>query len=116
LRWIRSNAARRITVSMLARALGSGRQRLERRFRAALQRTVHEEIRRAHVDIAKGLLETTSMSLAEVAEHSGFTNASLLSVAFRRELGSTPGLYRRRIQQELGPPPTSSGAIKPAAC
>jgi LacI family transcriptional regulator len=102
LRWIRSNAGRRITVEMVARALGGGRQRLERRFRAVLQRTVHEEIRRAHVDVAKGLLETTDMSLAQVAAQSGFTNASLLSVAFHRELGSAPGIYRRRVQRELG--------------
>jgi LacI family transcriptional regulator len=102
LRWIRDNAGRRITVEAVARALGGGRQRLERRFRAVLQRTVHEEIRRAHVDVAKGLLETTDLSLAQVAAQSGFTNASLLSVAFRRELGSAPGVYRRRVQRELG--------------
>jgi LacI family transcriptional regulator len=102
LRWIRGNAGRRITVEMVARALGGGRQRLERRFRAVLQRTVHEEIRRAHVDVAKGLLETTDMSLAQIAAQSGFTNASLLSVAFRRELGRAPGVYRRRVQRELG--------------
>jgi LacI family transcriptional regulator len=114
LRWIRSNAGRRITVDMVARALGGGRQRLERRFRAALQRTVHDEIRRAHVDIAKGLLETTRLSLAEVAEQSGFTTASLLSVAFRQEMGSAPGLYRRRMQQELVSRIASSTRTKPA--
>jgi transcriptional regulator GlxA family with amidase domain len=67
-----------------------------------LQRTVHEEIRRARVDVAKGLLETTDLGLAQIAAQSGFTNASLLSVAFRRELGCAPGVYRRRVQQELG--------------
>lgn len=101
LRWIRDNAERRITVGMLARALGGGRQRLERRFRAVLQRTVHDEIRRAHVDVAKQLLETTNLSLAQIAERSGFTNAALLNVAFHRELGSAPGVYRRRAKHEL---------------
>jgi LacI family transcriptional regulator len=110
LRWIRSNAGQRITVDMVARALGGGRQRLERRFRAALQRTVHEEIRRAHVDVAKRLLEATDLSLTQVAAQSGFTNASLLSVAFRRELGSAPGVYRRRAQRELG----STGSARTA--
>ena len=102
LRWIRDNAGRRITVETVARALGGGRQRLERRFRAVLHRTVHDEIRRAHVDVAKGLLETTDLSLAQIAGQSGFSNASLLSVAFRRELSSAPGVYRRRVQRELG--------------
>lgn len=100
-RWIRDNATRRITVSMVAAAVGGGRKRLERRFRAALDGTVHDEIRRAHVDVAKGLLEGTSLSLVEVAQRSGFTSAALLNVAFQLELGMTPGLYRRRVRQVL---------------
>ena len=99
--WIRDNATRRMTVSTVATAVGGGRKRLERRFRAALDRTVHDEIRRAHVDVAKGLLERTTESLAEIAKRSGFTNAALLSVAFQREMGMTPGLYRRCMRQEL---------------
>jgi LacI family transcriptional regulator len=99
-RWIRENASRRIGVTMVARAMGGGRQRLERRFRATLDRTVQEEIRRAHVDLAKRLLATTRAGLGEVAKQSGFTNAALLNAAFRRELGVTPGAYRRRTQKE----------------
>jgi LacI family transcriptional regulator len=101
-RWIRSNAERRVTVPMVARAVGGGRQRLERRFRKALDRSVLEEIRRAHVDIAKRLLATTEAGLSEVAKQSGFTNAALLSVAFHRELGMPPGAYRRSLRHELG--------------
>jgi LacI family transcriptional regulator len=88
-------------VDMVARAVGGGRKRLERRFRAALDRTVHDEIRRAHVDMAKTLLETTSNSLIQVAKGSGFRNAALLSVAFHRDMGMPPGLYRRRVQHEM---------------
>jgi LacI family transcriptional regulator len=100
-RWIRANADRRLTVPTVARAVGSGRQRLERRFRRVLDRTVQDEIRRAHVEAAKGLLTATQAGLAEIAKESGFTNAALLSVAFQRELGMPPGFYRRRIHREL---------------
>ena len=102
-RWIRANAERRITVSMVANAVGGGRQRLERRFRAELDRTVHDEIRRAHIDVAKTLLQSTDATLLQVARQSGFTNAALLSVAFQREAGMPPGLYRRRMRQEQAP-------------
>jgi LacI family transcriptional regulator len=97
--WIRQNADQRLTVPMVARAVGGGRQRLERRFRSTLDRTVQEEIRRAHVERAKSLLETTQATLPEVAKSSGFANASLMSVAFRRELGMPPGNYRRRVRK-----------------
>jgi LacI family transcriptional regulator len=101
-RWIRSNADRRVTVPMVARAVGGGRQRLERRFRKVLDRSVLEEIRRAHVEVAKRLLATTASGLTDVAKQSGFTNAALLSVAFQRELGMPPGAYRRWVREEFG--------------
>jgi LacI family transcriptional regulator len=97
-RWIREHADRRLNVAMIADAVGGGRQRLERRFRRVLARTVAEEIRRARVDAAKELLQTTRSALTEVARRSGFTSAALLSVAFQRELGMPPGAYRRRVQ------------------
>lgn len=100
--WIREHADRRLTVPMVARAVGGGRQRLERRFRRALDRTVQEEIRRAHVEAAKYWLSETRVSMAEVAKRSGFTNASLLNSAFQRELGIPPGTYRRRLHGERG--------------
>ncbi|MGC4088136.1 MAG: substrate-binding domain-containing protein [Polyangiaceae bacterium] len=100
--WIAAHADWRVTVTMVARAVGGGRQRLERRFRAVLDRTVQEEIRRAHVEAAKRLLAETPLSLAEVAKRSGFSTAALLSVAFQRELGMPPGVYRRRLRNELG--------------
>lgn len=102
--WIRAHADRRLTVPMVARAVGGGRQRLERRFRAALNRTVQEEIRRSHVELAKQLLETTRVSLVEVAKRSGFSSAALLSVACQRELGMPPGVYRRRVQKNSSDP------------
>jgi LacI family transcriptional regulator len=101
-RWIRTNADRRLTVPMVARAVGGGRQRLERRFRAVLDRTVQEEIRRAHVEIARQLLASTRAQLPEIAKKSGFTNAALLNAAFQREIGMPPGVYRRRLRREFG--------------
>jgi LacI family transcriptional regulator len=101
-RWIRANADRRLTVPMVARAIGGGRQRLERRFRAVLDRTVQEEIRRAHVEAARHLLATTRAKLPEIAKKSGFTNAGLLNAAFLREIGTPPGVYRRRLRRESG--------------
>ena len=100
-RWIRDHADRRVSVPMVAHAVGGGRQRLERRFRRVLDRTVVDEIRRAHVDAARKLLQTTALSMAEVAKRSGFTNAALMSVAFQREIGMPPGVYRRRVQASV---------------
>lgn len=95
--WIRDNARHRVSVPLVARAVGSSRQRLERHFRAALARTVQQEVRRARVEIAKGRLHETNHSLGQIAKESGFSSAAVLSVAFQRELGVPPGVYRRRM-------------------
>lgn len=101
--WIRANTGQRLTVPTVARAVASGRHRLERAFRRVLGRTVQEEIRRARVESAKRVLEASQLSLAEVARLTGFKTASLLTAAFQRELAMTPGAYRRRIHSELPP-------------
>ena len=100
-RWIRDHASQPLDVPTIARAVGGGRQRLERRFRRLLARTVVEEIRRARVDAARELLHTTRAGLPEVARRSGFRNAALLNAAFQRELGMPPGAYRRRVLETL---------------
>ena len=95
--WIQAHAGRRLTVPMVAKAVNATRQRLERRFRTHLGRTVMHEVRRTHVEVAKRLLATTNLPLPEIASRSGFTNSALLNEAFRREIGLTPGEYRRRV-------------------
>jgi LacI family transcriptional regulator len=97
--WISDNAARRVTVPAVARATATSRQRLERRFRAVLGRTIMQEVRRARVDIAKQLLATTSLELPRIAKLSGFSSHALFSVAFSRELGQSPSSYRRTLQR-----------------
>jgi LacI family transcriptional regulator, galactose operon repressor len=97
--WVHQHSNRTLTVPSVARAVGTSRRRLERRFHAVLGRTVVQEIRRVRVEMAKRLLSTTGHDLAQIARLSGFTNAALLSVAFRRELGLPPGAYRRRLQR-----------------
>jgi LacI family transcriptional regulator len=101
--WIRAHPERKLTVVDVARAVGGGRQRLERRFRRALNRTVQEEIRRAHVELAKQLLATSNADLSEVARRSGFSSPALLNAAFQRELGMPPGTYRRHLQEADAP-------------
>jgi transcriptional regulator GlxA family with amidase domain len=66
------------SVSKRARVLG---KRIERRFRRVLDRTVGEAIPRAHVELARTLLESTQAPLPEVAKrreiHSGWMQACL---------------------------------------
>jgi LacI family transcriptional regulator len=94
--WIHEHSDQQILVNDVVRAMNTYRQRLERRFRAVLGRSVMVEVRRSRVERAKRLLAMTDLSLLDVALKSGFTSASLLNAAFRREARTTPGAFRRR--------------------
>ncbi|MGC4068649.1 MAG: substrate-binding domain-containing protein [Polyangiaceae bacterium] len=96
--WIESQAGSRFSVPKVAKSVGVTRQTLERRFRAVLGRTVLQEVRRAHLQIAKRLLASTTYELSRVAKESGFASSSQLSVVFSKELGMPPGSYRRKLR------------------
>ena len=94
-RFVRDNAHRALSVDEAVRAVGLGRRTLERRFRAALGRGLADEIRRCHVERAKGMLADRRLAIAAVATRSGFTSAKHFSTAFRAATGMSPGAYRR---------------------
>lgn len=96
LNFIRLNISRLIQVNDVVGHLSISRRSLERRFRRALGRSVGSEIRLAHVERAKQLLTHTSLSVEEVALASGFANATMLGVHFRRYLQESPTTFRRR--------------------
>jgi YesN/AraC family two-component response regulator len=56
--------------------------------------TAHE--RAARMTLAASLLQTTSLSVKEVATQAGYSHASSFDRWFRRMFGMTPGQYRRR--------------------
>jgi LacI family transcriptional regulator len=99
LRLIRQSAGRRLGIAELARKLALSRRQLERRFRKALGRSLHDEIRRCRIARARELLSTTDLSIPQVADACGFSASSYLTVVFQRELGTTPGAYRRQHRQ-----------------
>lgn len=95
LRAIWAGSGKPLKVASILQGIPTSRRTLERRFREVLGRTIHEEIRRAHLDRAKRLLVETRESLKIVAARSGFTDPQQFSRVFRSFLGFTPLRYRR---------------------
>ncbi len=70
---------------------------LERLFRKYLRHSPQQEIRLTQLKRVKELLVETDLPLAEIAGSTGFRHSEYLSVVFKRELGMTPGEYRRSV-------------------
>ena len=93
-RFIRNWAAEGINVDDVLREVNVSRSSLDRRFKAALVRTPHEEIVRAQLNVAMQLLVETKLNLTQIAVKSGFRHAAYMGAVFRRELKMTAGQYR----------------------
>jgi LacI family transcriptional regulator len=95
LRLIAERAGRALHVDDLVAALPSSRRSLERRFRAALGRTLHDEIVRARLELAKRRLVETELPLKAIARQCGFAGLEHLSRVFRHHEGRPPAAWRR---------------------
>ncbi|MDG3007784.1 XylR family transcriptional regulator [Paludisphaera mucosa] len=95
LRLIRERACDNLCVEDVLAHVGVSRSALQRRFRATLNRTVHDAIAEARLRLAKQLLVETDLPLPDVAHRSGFAHAEYMSAAFRLATGSAPGAFRR---------------------
>jgi LacI family transcriptional regulator len=94
LQFIRREQGRSLSVDDVAQAVAVSRRYLERRFRAAIGRTVLEEIQLVRLERAKRLLLESTHPISIVAEMSGFGSAAYFIQFFQDRVGTTPRRFR----------------------
>jgi LacI family transcriptional regulator len=95
LRFVREHACDGISVADVLREIPISRRVFEKRFRQLLGRTPHQEILNMKIARSIKFLTETDLSLATIAERTGFRYPEYLCVAFKRATGRTPGEFRR---------------------
>jgi len=95
IRFIRQHSKTVIQVSDVVSAVALSRRVLEKRFRNILGHSIHDEIRRTRVEQIIQMLAETAMSISEIAQALGFSDAAHISRYFRREKGMSPLAYRK---------------------
>lgn len=96
LSFIAANGHRRIGQSEVAKAVGAEVRTLQNRFRKHLGRPIATEIRRLRIERAKRELLYSEQTIAEIARKVGFGTSAQMCQVFQRELGLSPGTYRKR--------------------
>ncbi len=86
-----------------ARTLGMAPYRLSGSFKHRMGASLNTYLTRVRVYAARYLLEQHGLKVEAVARKVGFHDASHLSSAFRRVLGSRPGPHRRGRPEAAGP-------------
>jgi LacI family transcriptional regulator len=100
LRQIRQFACDGLTVSDVLQTVPLSRSILERRFRKHLGRSPQAVIRETQIKRVQQLLSETELSLAQISQLAGYKHVEHMCVVFKREVGQTPGQYRRQIQPQ----------------
>ena len=98
LQLIRLHACDSIKVGDIISEVHLSRRVLEQRFLKLVGRTVYDEILRVKLTRAKQLVSQSELPLTDIAYRTGFSHASHMGRIFRRELGLSPGEYRKQFQ------------------
>jgi transcriptional regulator GlxA family with amidase domain len=93
--WIQQNLCKELSLPVIARRAAMSTRTFSRRFREQVGASPAQWISGARVRCAQRLLETTRLSVEEVAAEVGFGSAAVLRERFGRIVGTSPIAYRR---------------------
>ena len=94
--YVRATLDRSVRVKDLARQVSLSASYLSRAFKTSFGTTPHMYIIRLRLELAQRLMLTTQDPLSQIALLCGLADQAHLSRLFRREVGDTPGAWRRR--------------------
>lgn len=100
--WVADDYANPNPVAAMAAESGLTERSFLRRFKRATGQSPLEYVQTLRIEEAKQLLETTDMPLDDVAAEVGYTEPSAFRHLFRKLVGITPSLYRRRHFRSVG--------------
>lgn len=97
--YVHEHIADRITIKDICKALGCSKSNLLSTFKRETGITINTYINDVKTDEACKLLTTTSFSMGEIADATGFYDQSYFSKVFTSKLGITPSEYRKRYKK-----------------
>jgi AraC family transcriptional activator FtrA len=97
--WVQNRLRNPITVGQLADQARMSKRTLNRRFAETTGTSPLDWITTLRVRQAKDLLETTPLSVEEIADKCGFGSAPTLRHHFRARVKLSPGAYRTHFQR-----------------
>ena len=95
--WIAENLDQDLNMANLAQRCCMSERTFRRKFEAELGVSPRQFIARIRLTKAQSLLETTRLSLSEIARRCGYRSTSAMRYAFVVEIEVTPSDYRRRF-------------------
>ena len=96
--FIQENYVEKLTLEQIADAASISTRECLRCFRESIRQSPTDYLIEYRVQVAKKLLETTNLSITEIALRCGFNSNSYFTKIFHRRCGKTPNAYRKELQ------------------
>jgi AraC-like DNA-binding protein len=100
LRAMHARPAHPWTLDALGREAGLSRTVFSQRFAEVMGMPAIQYLSKWRLQLAAGLLDRQGMSIAGIADAVGFGSEAAFNRAFKREVGTPPGAWRRRARRE----------------
>ena len=97
--WVRSHLHEPLSIDALAGMALMSRRNFTRRFRGAVGTSAQRWIANERLRLAQRLLETSELTIDQVADAAGFGTSLSLRQRFAEEVGMSPSAYRRAFRQ-----------------
>jgi transcriptional regulator GlxA family with amidase domain len=98
--WARDNLDRELSIDTLAARALMSRRSFVRHFKAATGATPHAWLVTQRLTLAEELLETTDLTVQQIADRVGYTSAAVLREQFVLRRGIAPSNYRRTFSRQ----------------
>lgn len=99
LAFIQEHFAEKLTLEDIADSAAVSTRECLRCFRDSIHQSPMEYLIDYRVQTAKKLLETTDLSITDIALRCGFNSNSYFTKIYHRSLGKTPNAYRKELRE-----------------
>ena len=100
-RYLQEHLAEELSLSVLAEQFHLNPQYISQLFKSEIGVNFLAYLTSIRMEKAKKLLLSTSLSVAEVAEQSGYGDCRVFTKVFKKSEGVTPSQYRRDFQSDV---------------
>lgn len=94
LQYMEKHLGEPLSRGQIAKQFGSGEQYFAKRFREIMSETYSDYLQKIRLRHVQNLLQTTELSLTEIARKCGFCDSNYLCYVFRKKYGIPPHQYR----------------------
>ena len=85
----------KLTIARISQKFHLSQTTLKTTFRGVYGQPIHQWLQAQRMEQAAELLQTTSMSVLQIAQDVGYEGVSQFNVVFKKRYGITPGQYRK---------------------